>query len=64
MKAKDIKHMTEDTILETIREEKAALARMKFSHNVAGTENPMNLRHKRKDIARLKTILNEKKNSK
>jgi large subunit ribosomal protein L29 len=64
MKAKDLRSMTEDTILDTLKEEKAALAKMKFSHNVAGTENPMTLRHKRKDIARMKTILNEKKNSK
>jgi large subunit ribosomal protein L29 len=64
MKAKDLRNMTEDTILDSLKEEKAALAKMKFSHNVAGTENPMTLRAKRKDIARMKTILNEKKNSK
>ncbi|MFN0031506.1 MAG: 50S ribosomal protein L29 [Flavobacteriales bacterium] len=64
MKAKDLRNMTEETILDTLKEEKAALAKLKFSHNVAGTENPMNLRHKRREIARMKTILNEKKNSK
>lgn len=64
MKAKDLRNMTEDTILDSLKEEKAALAKMKFSHNVAGTENPMTLRAKRKAIARMKTILNEKKNSK
>jgi hypothetical protein len=34
---------------------------MKFNHNVAGTENPMKLRQKRRDIARMKTILERKK---
>jgi large subunit ribosomal protein L29 len=64
MKAKDLRNMSSEGLADSIREEKAALAKMKFSHNVAGTENPMTLRHKRKDIARMLTVINEKKNSK
>jgi len=63
MKASDVKNMSESDILEKIKEEKAAMAKMKFGHNVAGTENPMLLRHKRKDIARMMTVLNERKNN-
>jgi len=63
MKAADVKNMSENDILEKIKEEKAAMAKMKFSHNVAGTENPMQLRHKRKDIARMMTVLTDRKNN-
>jgi large subunit ribosomal protein L29 len=63
MKSTDFKNMADKDLLEKIQEEKAAMAKMKFSHNVAGTENPMQLRQKRKDIARMKTILNERKNN-
>jgi len=63
MKSTDFKNMADKDLLEKIQEEKAAMAKMKFSHNVAGTENPMQLRQKRKDIARIKTILNERKNN-
>ena len=63
MKKTDYKNMADKDILAQIAEEKAAMAKMKFSHNVAGTENPMLLRGKRRDIARMKTILNERKNN-
>jgi large subunit ribosomal protein L29 len=56
--------MSETDILEKIKEETANLAKMKFSHNIAGTENPMLLRAKRREIARMKTVLNERKNNK
>jgi ribosomal protein L29 len=36
---------------------------MKFSHTVAGTENPMQLRMKRKEVARMLTVLNQRKNN-
>lgn len=64
MKASEIKNMTVETLREKIAEEKAALAKIKFSHSIAGTENPMILRSKRKDIARMLTLLNEKNKSK
>ncbi|MEZ4800927.1 MAG: 50S ribosomal protein L29 [Flavobacteriales bacterium] len=64
MKAADIKNMSDADILEKIKEETAVLVKMKFNHNIAGTENPMLLRAKRRDIARLKTVLNERKNNK
>jgi ribosomal protein L29 len=36
---------------------------MKFNHTVAGTENPMQLRMKRKEVARMFTELNKRKNN-
>ncbi len=64
MKASEINNLSTQDILSQITEEKAALAKMKFNHGVAGTENPMQLREKRRNIARLMTVLNSKNNGK
>lgn len=64
MKAKEIRNLAEETVREKLAENKAALARMKFGHSLAGTENPMSIRLKRREIARMLTILNENKNKK
>jgi large subunit ribosomal protein L29 len=63
MKASELKNMADQDILVKIGEEKAELAKMRFGHNVAGTENPMKLRQKRKDIARMLTVMSERKNN-
>jgi len=63
MKASEVRNMADKDLLEKIQEEKAALAKMKFGHKVAGTENPMQLRQKRREIARLLTIVNERTNN-
>jgi large subunit ribosomal protein L29 len=59
----NIKSLSEKDIIEKIREEKANLSKMRFNHSIAGTENPMLLRIKRKDVARMMTALNEMKNN-
>lgn len=64
MKAADIRNMSDADILDKIKEETASLAKLKFGHNIAGTENPMLLRAKRREIARMQTVLNERKNIK
>jgi large subunit ribosomal protein L29 len=63
MKATDYTKHTDSDLLGKITEEKAALAKMKFNHTVAGTENPMQLRMKRREIARMKTTLSQRKNN-
>lgn len=60
MKAADYRNMTDADLNEQIREQRAALAKLKFNHKVAGTENPMVLRSKRREIARMVTVLNER----
>jgi len=63
MKASDYRNMTEADLQTQISELQAELAKMKFNHTVAGTENPMVLRNKRREIARMKTVLNQIKNN-
>jgi large subunit ribosomal protein L29 len=64
MKAADLRNMSVSDLLEKVSEEKAQMAKMKFGHTIAGTENPMLLRAKRREIARMQTVLTEKKNNK
>jgi len=63
MKATDFTKLADNDLHEKIKEEKASLAKMKFNHTVAGTENPMQLRMTRKEVARMFTVLNQRKNN-
>ncbi|OZC03719.1 50S ribosomal protein L29 [Rubricoccus marinus] len=61
MKAKDIREMNSSEIEERIAENRQDITELRFRRVVAGLEDPVILREKRREIARLKTILNEKK---
>jgi len=63
MKASDYRNMTIEDLNTQVMEKKAELAKMSFNHTVAGTENPMVLRAKRREIARIHTVINEMKNN-
>lgn len=60
MKAAVIKEMTTEEIKDKIAEEQSLLAKLKLNHTVSQLENPMQIRLKRKDLARLKTELNKR----
>lgn len=61
MKANEIRDLNEAEIRQRIAEEQRDLTDLRFRRSVTGLENPIVLRHKRREIARLQTILNEKK---
>jgi large subunit ribosomal protein L29 len=62
MKAKEVRDLSIPEIETRIEEEQDQLERLRFRHSVHGRiENPMLLRTKRRFVARLKTILTEKK---
>jgi large subunit ribosomal protein L29 len=59
--ASDIRDLSVQEIERRIEEESSEYEELRFRHTVQGRiENPMLLRTKRREIARLKTILNEK----
>ncbi|ARA91794.1 MAG: 50S ribosomal protein L29 [Bacteroidetes bacterium] len=60
MKAKEIRELSTEEIAERIREEQEQLEQLRFQHAIARLENPMVLRQKRRLVARLQTILNER----
>jgi large subunit ribosomal protein L29 len=57
MKSSEFKEYTEDQLKIKIAEEKQTLTKLRFAHAVSSVENPMRIKHTRKDIARLKTEL-------
>ena len=57
----EIRDLSEEEIETRIDEEQEQLEQLRFQHAVAHLENPSVLRQKRRLIARLKTILNEKR---
>jgi large subunit ribosomal protein L29 len=57
----DIRDLSPEEIDKRIEEEEEQLEQLRFQHEIARLENPMLLRTKRRLIARLKTILNEKR---
>ncbi|MEN8154224.1 MAG: 50S ribosomal protein L29 [Acidobacteriota bacterium] len=61
MKAKEIKAMTVDEIENKLTELQDKLFKQKIQKSLGQTENPYKLRETRKDIAKLLTILTEKR---
>lgn len=61
MEADQIRDLSIEEIETRIDEEEEELEELKFQHTIQGRlENPIILRTKRRFIARLKTVLNEK----
>jgi len=63
MKASEIKGLTIAEIEEKLASARLELQKMELAHVVTPIENPMKIRSTRKDIARMETVLTEKKNS-
>ncbi len=57
MKTSDIRGLSDSEITQRIAEEERDLTDLRFRRAVAGLENPIVLREKRRDIARMKTVL-------
>jgi large subunit ribosomal protein L29 len=60
MKTAEIKELTTKEIQERIDAEKESLIRMKLNHAVSHLDNPLKIRHSRKNIARLMTELGQR----
>ncbi len=63
MKAKEIRSMTVEEIESKIAELQDKLFKQKFQKALGQSDNPHKIRHTRKDIARLLTILAEKRSN-
>jgi large subunit ribosomal protein L29 len=60
MKANEIREMSAKEIEQRIAEETADLSRLHFQRAVAALENPLVVRTKRRNIARMRSILQQK----
>ena len=60
MKAHEIRELKTDEILRRIQEEESNLVDLRFSHQLKELTNTAKMKVVKKDIARMKTILNER----
>ena len=60
MKAHEIRELKTDEILRRIEEEERNLVDLRFSHQLKELTNTAKMKTVKKDIARMKTILNER----
>ena len=57
-KAKDLKELPEEELLKTLNEAEETLAKQRFQHSLKQLQDTAYLKTLKKDIARMKTILN------
>jgi len=62
MKYSEIVELSLEDLTAKLKEEKAALNKLKFAHAVSAIENPNVLRAARKNIARISTEISKRKN--
>jgi len=60
MKARELREMTDDELVNKEQELQDQLFKLKFQHALGQLEDAMKLKNIRKDLARIKTILKEK----
>ena len=61
MQYQDIKNMTDKELHANLREERAQLQKLKFSHAVSPIENPHKIRVARKTVAKFLTEINDRR---
>jgi large subunit ribosomal protein L29 len=59
----EIRQLSDSDLQERIEVEREALAKLRFNHTVAGLESTTALKYKKRDVARLLTELNARKNA-
>ena len=59
----EIRQLSDSDLQERLEVEREALAKLRFNHTVAGLESTTALKYKKRDVARLLTELNVRKNA-
>ena len=57
---RSLKDLSETDLKSRIQEDELRLKKLEFAHAISPLENPMSIRSLRKDLARLKTALQQK----
>lgn len=60
MDLQDLRTQTPGQLKELLKEQRDLLARLRFNNALQPIENPMRIRHIRRDIAQINTLLTEK----
>jgi large subunit ribosomal protein L29 len=61
MKAKDIRERSDDELRKTLGDLEEQLFKLRFQKSTGQIENPIKIREVRKDIARVMTVINERR---
>ena len=61
MKAKDIRDRSDDELRKALGDLEEQLFKLRFQKSTGQIENPIKIREVRKDIARVLTIINERR---
>ncbi|TVP45905.1 MAG: 50S ribosomal protein L29 [Mongoliibacter sp.] len=61
MKNSEIRSLSESEIVERLAAEKENLTKLRFAHAISPIENPNKIKEVKRNVARLKTALTEKK---
>ena len=64
MELKEMRDLDKDQLLGKLETSKQDLFNLRFQHVTGQLENPIAMREKRREIARIKTVINEKENDK
>jgi len=64
MKSQELKELSGDELRTREKELADQLFKLRFQHTLGQLENPMKLRNIRREIARVKTVLDEKRRGK
>lgn len=59
-KGLELKDLTKQELQDKLGDERSLLTKLRFNHTVSPVENPMQLRSKRKDVARILTELRKR----
>jgi large subunit ribosomal protein L29 len=61
MKAKDIRERSDDELRKTLGDLEEQLFKLRFQKSTGQIENPIKIREVRRDIARVLTVINERR---
>lgn len=61
MKIQEFKKLSRDELLKNLKNYKEELFNLRFQFSINQLKNPMRIKHVRKDIARILTVLNSGK---
>ncbi len=64
MELKEMRDLDKEQLLGKLETSKQDLFNLRFQHVTGQLENPIAMREKRREIARIKTVINEKENDK
>jgi len=60
MKARELKELTAEELLKKEKDLKEELFNLRFQHSTGQLDNTSRLKHVKKDVARLETVLRQK----